>query len=109
MMKSLYLRICQVATQLQREGKNPSLARVRARLGGGVDGAELLNAYQQWRANPQVVDEVPTPAAVATSEHAAVNTTQAQLHELRSDMQRLEAKVDQILQLLQMRTNDVGR
>ena len=109
MMKSLYLRICQVASQLQREGKNPSLALVRARLGGGVDGAELLNAYQQWRANPQVVDELPSTAPQATAEQSEATTTQTQLQELRSDMQRLEAKLDAILQLLQTRVNDVGR
>ncbi len=109
MMKSLYLRICQVASQLQREGKNPSLALVRARLGGGVDGAELLNAYQQWRANPQVVDELPSTAPQATAEQSEATTTHTQLQELRSDMQRLEAKLDAIFQLLQTRDNDVGR
>ena len=54
-MNTLYQRICQIASQLQQEGKTPSLALVRARAGSGTDPVKLFSAYQQWRNSPPTV------------------------------------------------------
>lgn len=105
-MNSLYQRICQIAVQLQQEGKTPSLALVRARLGSGTDPVKLFSAYQQWRNSP------PT-AAVAVADRPElpvdVSNDASEIEQLRADVARLETKLDQILVLLQTRTEHVGR
>ena len=105
-MNTLYQRICQIAAQLQQEGKTPSLALVRARAGSGTDPVKLFSAYQQWRNSPPTV-------AVAVEDRSevpvAVSNDAAEIEQLRADVARLEAKLDQILALLQTRTEHVGR
>ena len=58
-MSTLLSRIGVVASQLQQEGKSPSLALVRARLGGGINPTELFTAYQSWRAQGSPMQKVP--------------------------------------------------
>ncbi len=105
-MNTLYQRICQIAAQLQQEGKTPSLALVRARLGAGTDPVKLFSAYQQWRNNPPATSlQVETiPEEVLTT-----SDTSSEIEQLRADVARLESKLDQILDLLQARTTNVGR
>ncbi len=89
-------RIGVVASQLQQEGKSPSLALVRARLGGGINPAELFSAYQNWRAQGSPAQKPETiPNATPKSVPAEPDT------DLRADLARLEHKLDLILQLLQ--------
>ncbi len=104
-MNTLYQRICQIAAQLQQEGKTPSLALVRARLGAGTDPVKLFSAYQQWRNNPPATSlHVETiPEVVLTT-----SDTSSEIEQLRADVARLESKLDQILDLLQARTTHVG-
>jgi hypothetical protein len=106
-MTQLYSLVCQLAADLQREGKTPSLALVRARAGKGVDAPALFNAYQQWRANP------PAAApAKADNQHSANNVLQtevsvtasdqaAEIAALQQQVLRLEQKLDLALALLQ--------
>ncbi len=105
-MNTLYQRICQIASQLQQEGKTPSLALVRARAGSGTDPVKLFSAYQQWRNSPPTVagaveDRPEVPVAVSNDA--------SEIEQLRADVARLEAKLDQILVLLQTGTDHVGR
>jgi len=105
-MNTLYLRICQIAAQLQQEGKTPSLALVRARAGSGIDPVKLFSAYQQWRNSPPVAPE----QIEAMPEVAVLNSdTGTEIEQLRADVARVEAKLDQILALLQAGTAHVGR
>ncbi len=106
-MNQLYSLVCQIAADLQREGKTPSLALVRARAGKGVDAPALFSAYQSWRANP--------PAAATTeahTQHSANNVLQSDqtlapsmpatdIAALQQDVLRLEQKLDLVLSLLQ--------
>jgi hypothetical protein len=85
----------QVAAQLQREGKTPSLALFRARLAGRIAPQQLFSAYQQWRSNPVLDDTTPSteplPALAATE---CSDTTLAQT------LARIEAKLDLLLSKL---------
>ncbi len=105
-MNTLYQRICQIAAQLQQEGKTPSLALVRARAGSGTDPVKLFSAYQQWRNSPP---SAPVPVEVSSEVPVADSDAVSELEQLRADVARVEAKLDQILQLLQTRTEHVGR
>lgn len=95
-MNTLLNRISVVASQLQQEGKSPSLALVRARLGGGISAAELFSAYQSWRAQGCPLQKV------ADAELTITEPIPAKVQDdLRADIARLESKLDLILQLLQ--------
>lgn len=95
-MSTLLSRIGVVASQLQQEGKSPSLALVRARLGGGINPTELFTAYQSWRAQGSPMQKVPE-AKLTTPEPASEPAPT----DIRADIMRLEQKLDLILQLLQ--------
>ncbi len=104
-MTQLYSLVCQLAADLQREGKTPSLALVRARAGNGVDAPALFSAYQNWRANP------PAPTgSEAINQHKEYKVLQTaalpagsatEIAALQQDVQRLEQKLDLVLTLLQ--------
>mgnify|MGYP000870946992 CR=1 FL=1 len=82
----------QVAAQLQREGKTPSLALFRARLAGRIAPQQLFAAYQQWRNNPVFDDTAPsyeTTPVPHTANHADTELTQT--------LARIEAKLDLLL------------
>ncbi|MDZ7868462.1 MAG: DNA-binding protein [Rheinheimera sp.] len=99
-MSTLQNRIGVIATQLQQEGKSPSLALVRARLGGGINPAELFSAYQSWRAQGSPLTK-PTNEASATAKSPADVTESASDAAMKQDLARIEAKLDLILTLLQ--------
>lgn len=105
-MTQLYSLVCQLAADLQREGKTPSLALVRARAGKGVDAPALFSAYQNWRANPPA----PTGSEAINQhkENKVLQTAAAlpagsatEIAALQQDVQRLEQKLDLVLTLLQ--------
>ncbi|MFC0050447.1 hypothetical protein [Rheinheimera tilapiae] len=99
-MSTLQNRIGVIATQLQQEGKSPSLALVRARLGGGINPAELFSAYQSWRAQGSpLTKSSEEPGAVTKS--SADGKDNANDTAIRQDLARIEAKLDLILTLLQ--------
>ncbi len=98
-MSTLLSRISLVAGQLQQEGKSPSLALVRARLGGGINPTELFTAYQSWRAQGSPMQQQSEPEA-SHVEQAVVTTSP----DLQADIARLEHKLDLILQLLQSKS-----
>lgn len=80
----------QLATQLRQEGKTPSLALFRARLAGRISPQVLFSTYQQWRGMPvteQQTETVPEP----------VSADKAPADDLSSQLQRIEAKLDQLL------------
>ncbi|KKO47354.1 hypothetical protein WG68_01600 [Arsukibacterium ikkense] len=88
----------QTATRLRQEGKTPSLALFKARLGSQLTAPALFAAYQQWRQHAGNLaagpDSVPPPSAAnpALNVTAAIDSTQ---------LQRIEAKLDKILALLE--------
>ncbi len=101
-MNDSFQQVCRLASQLQAEGKTPSLALIRARAGKGVDAVALFSAYQQWRAQPPnqmeqaSLEHIAKPAGVSIPEPAVVDITA-----LQQDIRRLEHKVDQLSQLVQ--------
>lgn len=95
-MNTLLSRISAIASQLQQEGKSPSLALVRARLGGGINPTELFSAYQSWRAQGSPLQLKSEPAEAPVAQPATATTP-----DLQADIARLEHKLDLILQLLQ--------
>ncbi|WP_215395621.1 hypothetical protein [Rheinheimera oceanensis] len=82
----------QVAAQLQREGKTPSLALFRARLAGRIAPQQLFSAYQQWRNNPVFDDTAPNYEAAPAPNPANHSDT-----ELTQTLARIEAKLDLLL------------
>ncbi len=101
-MNDSFQQVCRLASQLQAEGKTPSLALIRARAGKGVDAVALFSAYQQWRANPPsqmeqaALEHITKPAPASPPEPAVADITA-----LQQDIRRLEHKVDQLSQLIQ--------
>ncbi len=104
-MDTLQNRIGVIASALQREGKTPSLALVRARLGGGINPAELFSAYQSWRASggPLPVTSEALAVTAATADNTSDLDSSSAIR-LQQDLARIEAKLDLILQLLQEKT-----
>ncbi len=97
-IQSLYNQIEQIAQGLRQAGKTPSLALIRARIGAGVSAAELMTAYQRWHNTHGSLASAPAALPVA-----AVATCDSSISP--ADFQRLEAKVDLILQLLQQQSH----
>lgn len=87
----------QTATQLQQEGKTPSLALFRSRLAGKLAPQQLFAAYQHWRSNPVYADISPSmttqvqPAAIASTD------------DIDTRLARIEAKLDLLLNILEQR------
>jgi hypothetical protein len=102
-MSTLQNRIGVIATQLQQEGKSPSLALVRARLGGGINPAELFSAYQSWRAQGSPLTKSSAEADTAGKSPADVKDDENDTV-IKQDLARIEAKLDLILTLLQERS-----
>ncbi|TXH96092.1 MAG: hypothetical protein E6Q75_08255 [Rheinheimera sp.] len=98
-MNTLLSRISAIASQLQQEGKSPSLALVRARLGGGINPTELFSAYQSWRAQGSPMQQQQEAPAAPAAQAAVVTPPNWQ-----ADIARLEHKLDLILQLLQSKS-----
>jgi hypothetical protein len=101
-MSTLQSRIGVIASALQQEGKSPSLALVRARLGGGINPAELFSAYQSWRAQGSPLAKLADAAPLVAT--GANTTPETQNNALQQDLLRIEAKLDLILHLLQDKT-----
>lgn len=95
---SLYSQIEQIAQSLRQAGKTPSLALIRARLGPGVNGAELMTTYQRWHSTQGSLSSAAVSELQVT---AAENIQQISV----ADFQRLEAKIDLLLQLFQQLQN----
>jgi len=86
------------AASLLRQGKTPSLALFKARLGNQLNGPELFAAYQQWRQLPS------TEQAVAGNYiDIAMPATEAATSAQQAQLNRIEAKLDQLLALLQQK------
>ncbi|HAW92650.1 MULTISPECIES: hypothetical protein [unclassified Arsukibacterium] len=84
----------QVAIRLQQEGKTPSLALFKARLSGQLTAPALFSAYQQWRKQPALPDIAELPAEDK-------RLTESVPDDAASQLQRIEAKLDRILALLE--------
>lgn len=83
----------QTAARLRREGKTPSLALFKARLSSQLSGPALFAAYQQWRQQAPIVGEVAaTPENIQQPSQSPQDNLQ---------LQRIEAKLDKILALLE--------
>ena len=90
-MEPLSQQVAKIAAQLQQEGKEPSLALVKARLGTATMSPALLQAYQAWRngaVQVQESTEQPTPEA------------NDQPSDIKADLARIEAKLDLIIKKL---------
>ncbi|CAM5217665.1 hypothetical protein [Alishewanella longhuensis] len=83
------------ATKLRQEGKQPSLALFKARLAGQLSPPELFSAYQQWRQHPEQYVEVAAAEDLAVSR--PINAEQ----DVSSQLNRIEQKLDRLLQLLE--------
>ena len=87
----------QVASQLQQEGKTPSLALFRARLAGRIAPQQLFAAYQHWRNNPVYAET----AAMSSVPPDKPQPDQAQHDDINHRLQRIEAKLDLLLNKLE--------
>ncbi|WP_337878978.1 hypothetical protein [Rheinheimera sp.] len=91
-MSQLSQQVAAAAQALQQEGKEPSLALIKSRLGHLAMSPALLQAYQAWR-NGQVTAESDVGPAVPAAASAEASDLQQQLN-------RIEAKLDLLLQKL---------
>lgn len=91
MMEQLSQQVAKIAAQLQQEGKEPSLALVKARLGSTIMSPALLQAYQAWR-NGVVTLQV-------TAEQPSLPDNEPPC-DIKADLARIEAKLDLIIKKL---------
>ena len=91
-MESLSQQIAKVAAQLQQEGKEPSLALVKARLGTATMSPVLLQAYQAWRNGAAVKSD--------SAEDAQMPAENELPADIKADLARIEAKLDLIIKKL---------
>lgn len=90
-MEPLSQQVAKIAAQLQQEGKEPSLALVKARLGTATMSPALLQAYQAWRnGTVQVQESTEQPAPEANDQPS----------DIKADLARIEAKLDLIIKKL---------
>lgn len=93
MSQDIFQRVNEVALQLKAEGKAVSLALVRSRL-PGVDPARLFSAFQAWRStaskNQEGAPLTPAPTLIAQDP-------------LKQQLDRIEQKLDRLLQLMESR------
>lgn len=95
-MNDIQQLIQQVASELQQEGKTPSLALFRARLAGRVAPQQLFAAYQHWRSHPVYASAAPTYAVPDE-----VPARQAAADDITSRLARIEAKLDLLISKLE--------
>ncbi len=91
MMEQLSQQVAKIAAQLQQEGKEPSLALVKARLGTATMSPALLQAYQAWRNGAVIVQNTSEQVPQAASEPES---------DIKADLARIEAKLDLIIKKL---------
>lgn len=91
MMEQLSQQVAKIAAQLQQEGKEPSLALVKARLGTATMSPALLQAYQAWRNGTVIVQNTSEQESQAASEPES---------DIKADLARIEAKLDLIIKKL---------
>ncbi|KOO57427.1 hypothetical protein WH43_15380 [Rheinheimera sp. KL1] len=90
-MEQLSQQVAKIAAQLQQEGKEPSLALVKARLGAPTMSPALLQAYQAWRNGGVVVQTAAELSAQPDVEPSS---------DIKADLARIEAKLDLIIKKL---------
>ncbi|MDF3124284.1 hypothetical protein [Rheinheimera sp. 1928-s] len=90
-MEQLSQQVAKIAAQLQQEGKEPSLALVKARLGIATMSPALLQAYQAWRNGAVSVQNTSEQTFQPVSEQPS---------DLQADLARIEAKLDLIIKKL---------
>lgn len=96
-MSEPLLLLQQIAGQLIKEGKTPSLALFKSRLGGQISAPALFSAYQQWKRQPDVViAEQPADEAGNSTEITVPKPTPA-LSDLAAQLNRIEMKLDHLL------------
>lgn len=93
-MQSAIDLLNQVAVRLQQEGKTPSLALFKARLGNQLSAPALFTAYQQWRKQASI----PDVAVLLPEQQPAAETEPA---DTAPQLQRIEAKLDRLIALLE--------
>lgn len=91
MMEQLSQQVAKIAAQLQQEGKEPSLALVKARLGTATMSPALLQAYQAWRNGAVIIQNTSEQVPQAASEPES---------DIKADLARIEAKLDLIIKKL---------
>lgn len=94
MMEQLSQQVAKIAAQLQQEGKEPSLALVKARLGTATMSPALLQAYQAWRNGAVIIQNTSEQVPQAASEPES---------DIKADLARIEAKLDLIIKKLGIR------
>jgi hypothetical protein len=92
-MEQLSQQVAKIAAQLQQEGKEPSLALVKARLGTATMSPALLQAYQAWRNGAVPLLSEPAPESQPLPEPQVSS-------DIKADLARIEAKLDLIIKKL---------
>lgn len=98
-MESLHQQVAKIAALLQQEGKEPSLALIKARLGTATMSPTLLQAYQAWRSGALSQDD---PALQQSAKDSTGHSEQENMTQLRADLARIEAKLDFIIKKLEL-------
>ena len=93
-------KIIAVCQQLSKEGKEPSVALVKSRLGQPLPMPLIIAGIKQWRANPnaelpQNTEATPSDSAPTQSLEQRVDTLEQEVKELKAVIKKLQAESGQ--------------
>ncbi len=95
MEQAVYKAICTLISG----GKNPSLALVKSRLGGKVPMPVIIKVFSQYKTDPEQFENT-------SSAPPEVETPQTEQTPLTEQLNRIEAKLDLILNALAAKQSD---
>lgn len=87
--------IIRIANDLAARGLTPTTAMIKARLSQPVPMAELLKVLSQWKQQP-----AEQPPATSQPEAAPQPVGEPTLQQLGEQLNRLEQKLDRLVELL---------
>ena len=95
-------QIIDIANQLAAEGKQPSVALIKARLGTPVAMPVLLGVLGRWKAAPE---QFPSSDASNTAPQSpAPAPSETSLADVQQQLQQMQNQLDQMQQLLEQLT-----
>ncbi|GAB3216053.1 hypothetical protein [Pseudaeromonas pectinilytica] len=87
--------VMQIARQLHAEGKQPSVALIKARLPAPCPMPDVITGIQRWRqqATSNAGEEQPIAAARPLNPEQSVDPLQVEIQQLRDEVSQLREEV----------------
>lgn len=101
-------QIITIANQLAAEGKQPTVALIKARLTSPVPMALLLSVLGRWKASPEKFRQQPPVNTEKQSPATALGQTTDDISELKQQLRQMQTQLDDMHQLLKTLVDKKG-